>query len=131
MPYLLNFSHPLTPEQRAQVQHLLGAATLEVIEISTQFDHQRTFVEQTRALADSVGFTPKQWQTLPIVVNLPALNVIAACLLAELHGRMGYFPPILRLRPVEGALPPRFEVAEVINLQQVRERARQTRGSIQ
>ena len=30
----------------------------------------------------------------------PALNFITAVLLAELHGRMGYFPAIVRLRPV-------------------------------
>jgi hypothetical protein len=47
--------------------------------------------------------------------------------LAELHGRMGYFPPILRLRPVEGAIPPRFEVAEIINLQALRDAARKER----
>ncbi|MCX7939732.1 MAG: CRISPR-associated protein Csx15 [Anaerolineae bacterium] len=126
--YLLNFSHPITPEQRAQLMRLLNIEALEVRDVSTQFDHQRSFVEQTRALADAVGLSPSEWQTLPIVVNLPALNTIAACLLAELHGRMGYFPPVLRLRPVEGALPPRFEVAEVINLQQVRDAARHTRS---
>jgi len=49
-------------------------------------------------------------------------------LLAELHGRMGYFPPIVRLRPVPNALPPRFEVAEIINLQAVREAARTRRN---
>jgi hypothetical protein len=55
------------------------------------------------------------------------LNVIAVTLLAELHGRMGYFPAMLRLRPVTGSTPPRFEVAEIINLQTVRDRARSRR----
>ncbi|MCS7301391.1 MAG: CRISPR-associated protein Csx15 [Fimbriimonadales bacterium] len=54
--------------------------------------------------------------------------MIAATLLAELHGRMGYFPPVLRLRPVEGAVPPRFEVAEILNLQQIRDTARSQRA---
>jgi len=40
---------------------------------------------------------------------------------------MGYFPTVLRLRPVEGAVPPRFEVVEILNLQQVRDQARRTR----
>jgi hypothetical protein len=40
---------------------------------------------------------------------------------------MGYFPPVLRLRPVEGALPPRFEAAETLNLQGVRDAARKKR----
>ena len=46
----------------------------------------------------------------------PALDFIAVALLAHLHGRMGYFPDCVRLRPVEGARPPRFEVAEIIEL---------------
>jgi hypothetical protein len=50
-------------------------------------------------------------------------------LLAELHGRMGYFPAIVRLRPMPESVPPRFEVAEVINLQAVREHARLSRQS--
>jgi hypothetical protein len=57
----------------------------------------------------------------------PALNFIAVTLLAELHGRMGYFPSCVRMRPVPGAVPPRYEVAEVLALQKVREEARMRR----
>lgn len=37
-----------------------------------------------------------------------ALNFIAAALVAELHGRMGYFPPVVRTRPVAGAVLRRY-----------------------
>jgi len=47
--------------------------------------------------------------------------------LAEGHSRIGYFPAIVRLRPLADSLPPRFEVAEIINLQAVRDLARQQR----
>ncbi len=40
---------------------------------------------------------------------------------------MGYFPACIRLRPVPESLPPRFEVAEILNLQAVRDAARQGR----
>jgi len=40
---------------------------------------------------------------------------------------MGYFPPVLRLKPVAGALPPRFKVAEILNLQAIRQDARARR----
>ncbi|MGH2522324.1 MAG: CRISPR-associated protein Csx15, partial [Anaerolineales bacterium] len=49
----------------------------------------------------------------------------------ELHGRMGYFPPLIRLRPVQEALPPRYEVAEILNLQAVRDGARLKRKADQ
>jgi hypothetical protein len=55
---------------------------------------------------------------------MPSLSIIAATLLAELHGRMGYFPTVVRMRPVAGSTPPRFEVAEIVNLQDVRDEAR-------
>ena len=125
---LLNFSHPLTPTQLGQVEALAGAGVERVIEAPTQFDVAASFVTQVVELVDGLGLSPVEWQTLPILVNPPALNVIAVTLLAELHGRMGYFPPIVRLRPVPNALPPRFEVAEIINLQAVREAARTRRN---
>jgi len=78
-------------------------------------------------MADRAGMAPAEWQTAPLLINPPALNSIAAALLAELHGRMGYFPPIVRLRPVAGSTPTRYEVAEVINLQEVRDQARRRR----
>jgi len=70
----------------------------------------------------------QNWQTDTILVNLPSLNTISAVLLAELHGRMGYFPAVIRLRAVDGAVPPQFEVAEIINLQSVRDAARVLRS---
>ncbi len=124
---LLNFSHPLTPHQQAQLQALTGEGELQVITIPTQFDPQQPFEPQLLELLHQVPLSAEQWQTEPILLVPPALNVITAMLLAELHGRMGYFPPIVRLRPVPEALPPRYEVAEVINLQALRDAARRRR----
>jgi len=124
---LLNFSHPLTVEHRAQLEALTGQPVAEVREIPTQLDLATSFGPQAAALADAAGLTPTQWQTEPLLLVLPALNYAAAALLAELHGRMGYFPPVVRLRPVAGALPPRYEVAEVLDLQTQRAEARQRR----
>jgi hypothetical protein len=121
---LLNFSHPLTADQRAQLEALTGQAIERVLDAPAQFDHAQPFLPQAVALVDSVGLAPDEWQSLPIVVNPPSLNLIAVTLLAELHGRMGYFPTVLRLRPVAGATPPRFEVGEIVNLQAVRDAAR-------
>jgi hypothetical protein len=124
---LLNFSHPLTPNHLAQIETLTGQPVQRVIDARTQFDHAQPFAVQVTRLVDGVGLTPEEWQTLPLLINPPALNLIAVTLLAELHGRMGYFPTALRLRPVEGSAPPRFEVAELVNLQEIRARARERR----
>ncbi len=121
---ILNFSHPLTEEQLAQIEALSGQKVERVIEVPTQLDHEKPFAPQVTELVEKVGLSSKEWQTLPILINPPSLNFIAVTLLAELHGRMGYFPTIVRLRPVPNSIPPRFEVAELINLQAVRDRAR-------
>jgi hypothetical protein len=124
---LLNFSHPLTTAHRAAVEQLAGRPVESVVEVKTHFDHTQPFAEQARALVDGIGLSPEEWQTAPLLVNPPSLSVIVCVLLAELHGRMGYFPPVLRLRPVSGSTPPIFEVAEIVNLQAVREAARTRR----
>lgn len=124
---LLNFGHPLTDQQLARVRELAGRDIERVIAIPTQFDHARSFEEQTRELLRTIPLTPEQWQTTPLIINPPSLAPIAAVLLAELHGRSGYFPTILRLRPIAGSTPPQFEVAELINLQLVRDTARARR----
>lgn len=124
---VINCFHPLTAEQLQQLEELLGSKVERVIEIDAHIDLQQPIAPQVAALAEQAGLTSKEWQTLPILVVPPSLNFSAVTLLAELHGRMGYFPPVLRLRPVAGSIPPRFEVAEIINLQEVREKARERR----
>lgn len=121
---VLNFSHPLTAKQVEQVSRLTGQAVERVVSAPAQFDHQQPFGPQLEALMAQAALSPEEWQTASLLVNPPSLNFITALALAELHGRMGYFPPIIRLRPAKDSLPPRYEVAEVLNLQAVRDGAR-------
>ncbi len=125
---LLNFSHPLTVQQMAQIEDLAGQKIDNLIERPSQFDQAQPFIDQVQALVAGIPFTPAAWQTEAILVNLPSLSTITALLLADLHGRMGYFPPVLCMRPVAASLPPRYEVAEILNLNEVRQRARLERG---
>lgn len=125
---LLNLSHPLTQAQREQIKTLTDTNITQEIHIPAQFDHQQNFDTQLANLMSKITLSADEWQSVPIMVNLPSLNFIAALLLAELHGRMGYFPPCIRLRPIKDALPPRFEVAEILNLNVIRENARKTRS---
>jgi hypothetical protein len=124
---LLNFSHPLTAAQADQIAVLTGQPIADLRDLPTQFDEQQPFAPQLAALMATIDLTPAQWQGEPILVVLPSLNFIAAALLAELHGRMGYFPPVVRTRPVAGSMPRRYEVAEILDLQALREQARRQR----
>jgi hypothetical protein len=124
---LLNYSHPLTPGQVACAEALTGQPIERVINLAMQFDNNASFLPQLEALMAALPLTAEELQTNPILVNPPSLNFITALLLAALHGRMGYFPPILRLRLVADSLPPRYEVIEVLNLQALRDTARKAR----
>jgi len=124
---ILNFSHPLTENQLARAAELAAQPVDAVFNIPVQIATTLPFAPQVEELVNHIPLTPRQLQTEPILVVLPALNFIAALLLADLHGRMGYFPAVLRLRPVPGSTPPAFEAAEILNLQQIRENARTTR----
>lgn len=124
---LLNFSHPITPAQASQVEALIGAPITRMVEVMPHFDEQQPFAPQVTALLVQIDLTPAQWQSEPLLVVLPSLNFIAAALLAELHGRMGYFPSVVRIRPVASSLVRQFEVAEILNLQAIRDMARYTR----
>ena len=124
---LLNFSHPLSLEQQTQLEAMVGCPIVLSVVRMLHLDEQQPFEPQVAALVDGVELSAEQWQTEPILVVLPALNFVAAALLANLHGRMGYFPSVVRTRAVEGAALRRFEIAEVLDLQAARAAARRSR----
>lgn len=125
---ILNFAHPLNDAQLEQVRDMTGEPVDDVIDVPSQIDIAQPLAPQIVEKVSGLPLDAAAWQHEALLVNPPALNFSAAVLLAELHGRMGYFPPCLRLRPVPEALVPRFEVAEVLNLQQLREAARLRRS---
>jgi hypothetical protein len=126
--HILNFAHPLTPKQLDQIAALVGSPPEQVREIKVQFDLEQSFIDQTRRLVDEIGISAQDWQSGGFLLVLPSLNYIAALLLAELHGRMGHFPAIVRLKTVANALVTEYEVAEIVNLETVRQEARTRRA---
>lgn len=124
---ILNFAHPLTPQQIDQVATLAGQRPQAVRDVKVHFAVDQPFVEQVRVIVDDLDISSSEWQSQPWLIVLPSLNYIAGILLAELHGRLGHFPAVLRLRAVPNALVTEYEVAEIINLEAVRQRARSNR----
>jgi hypothetical protein len=121
---VVNFTHPLTRAQYVQVEQLTGQTVQEVRQVLCQFDNAQPFAEQVSERIDAAGLSAEVWQKEPILINPPAFAPAAAVLIAELHGRMGYFPALMRLRPLPETVPTQFEVAEIISLQAVRDYAR-------
>ena len=124
---VVNFSHPLNEEQQRRIEALTGQTIDAVYDIPCQLDQGKAFAPQIASLLDAVPAKAEDWQTNSVLVNLPGLHNAAALVVAELHGRMGHFPACVRIRPVAGSVPTKFEVAEILNLEAVRQEARTRR----
>lgn len=124
---IINFSHPLTQSQIVEIELSTKMQAESVRDVRVQFDLLLDFIPQVRTMVDDLAIAPDQWQVEAWLIVPPSFNFITAILLAELHGRMGRFPSIVRLRPVVDALVSTFEVAEIINLDSVRNAARTRR----
>ncbi len=120
---ILNFTHPLTDEHKAQIESLASLIIDDIHTIPVQIDQNEPLEDQIRAIVDAVPLTSEQWQTRSLLINPPGYAPAAFVLLAELHGRMGHFPTLIRMRPKSGPVTS-FEVAELLNLQTIRETAR-------
>lgn len=124
---IVNFSHPLTAEQRERIEELAGQPVERVIDVPVHFDEDTPFADQVPALVAAAGLTPEEWQTLPVLINPPSYAPIVATLLAYLHGLLGYFPPVVRIRPERRGAVTVFAVAEILALQDLRDQARVAR----
>ena len=124
---IINFTHPLTPEQHTKIEALAHTPIDEVRTIQVQINQAEPLEPQITTIVDSVGLSSEEWQTRPFLINPPGYAPAAFVLLAELHGRIGHFPSLIRLRPLPGSTPTTYEVAELINLQAIREEARRRR----
>ena len=123
---ILNFTHPLTDEQKAQIEALAGMPIDEVRTIPVQIDQDKALISQISAIIDAAELSSQEWQTRALLINPPGYAPAAFVLLAELHGRIGHFPSLIRLRPKSGPFTA-YEVAELLNLQAVREASRTRR----
>lgn len=124
---LLNFGHRLSDEQRREIEGKAGGGLERVVEVKVDLNLVGDLAAQIRELVHGIDLTAAEWANGRLLVNPPGFAPAAAVLVAELHGRTGYFPEIVWLRPVEGEAEWRYEVAEVVDLRKVREGARKAR----
>jgi len=73
---------------------MTGQNVDQVLDEKADFDDTRPYADQVCDLLDQVPLSAEEWQSLSVVVNLPSYAVIAAGVLAELHGRIGHFPTV-------------------------------------
>ena len=93
---ILNFTHPLTDDQRAQIEAFASTNLDDIYSIPVQVDQEELLEPQVTAIVDTVPLTSEEWQTRPLLINPPGYAPAAFVLLAELHGRIGNFPSLIR-----------------------------------
>ena len=123
---VLNFAHPLTAEQQAQIEALAGTGIEDIVTISTLINEKEALEPQIARLIDAVDQSFNDWYKRDILVNPPGYAPAAFLLLAEIHGRIGHFPTLIRIRPKHGPVTS-YEVVELLNLQSIREEAQKRR----
>jgi hypothetical protein len=126
---VLNFSaHPIMPDQRQAIQNKMNWPTLEVIDVGLgNVPEDKDFVAETLNYVEKIDLLSGEWQIYPLVVVSAGYAPAWSVLLAELHGRLGYFPDLVRLRPTTAQAEEKFEVAEIVSLREIRNQARAKR----
>ncbi len=120
---VLNFAHPLTEQQQTQIEELAGTGIENIITIPTLIDEEEPLEPQITRLIDAVDQSIIDWHKRHILINPPGYAPAAFLLLAEIHGRIGHFPTLIRMRPKHASVTT-YEVIELLNLQTIRDAAR-------
>jgi transcriptional regulator with XRE-family HTH domain len=126
---VLNFTHPLSEQQREQIEELAGTPIDEVLTIPMQIDETEPLSPQITRLVDAIGLSFEDWDKRHILINPPGYAPAAFLLLAEIHGRMGHFPTFVRFRPKHGSVTS-YEALEILNLQTIRDAARMSNTAV-
>jgi len=124
--YIINFSHPIAEDALHAIKAHVGSE-ITVLPVDVHVDRSISVSEHAVRIVAAVPLTAEQWQTESLAIIPPGLSVLACTVLTEIHGRAGYFVPLVVMRPVAQSVPPRFEFHQIIDLFSQREHARQHR----
>jgi len=125
---LLNFSgHPVLPGQEKKIRHLMAWPKLEIIDVPMgSVKEDENFLKIAIRKVDDLDLLPDEWQRFSLVVLPAGYSPLWSALLAEIHGRLGHFPDVVRLRPAKEERE-KYEVAEILDLRDIRHQARAKR----
>ena len=112
---VLSFSQRLNATQFSQIEAIYGGSVTVQISFPVRFMEGNQYHEQIRAFQERLKLSPEEVQTEKFVVNLPSQNIDAVLVMLALKDLLGYFPPVIRIRPAQFTVPLRNDVVEVID----------------
>jgi hypothetical protein len=89
---VLNFAHPLTAQQQAQIEELSNTTIEDIITISTLINEEEPLEPQIASIIEAIYQSTHDWYKRDILINPPGYASAAILLLTEIHGRIGHFP---------------------------------------
>ncbi len=120
----ISFSdHIKEANHRAEIEALVsigGGRIDEFVQTERTFNMDQPLVPQVVDWLAAVEFERLCALKKPFLIFPPSLNYVSAVLLALMHGATGDWPSILRIRPVDSGGVRSYAIAEIINLNQVR-----------
>jgi len=98
---VLNFSgHPVLSDQLKTIEKLLQWPSSEVMDVQLgTIAEDRNFIANIVKAIEKIDLSPVQWQASSIVAIPAGYSAIWSVVLAEIHGRLGYFPDVVHVRP--------------------------------
>lgn len=122
---ILNLASQLSSDDVSAVAALSGRKPRRVVNVVPNFVESEPLGPQVRELLDGLGFSSADWEKQSIILNLPPDPAASALIVAEIAGRRGRTPSVIRWRTAPGGQG--REPAEVISLHEIRKEARHQR----
>jgi hypothetical protein len=111
---IINFSHPLTPEQVSEIESVESIKIEDIINVPVQFDIESDFSSQFISLMKNIEHLESDFFNL-VYINPPSLGIIAFMLGVEIK-KYFYNTKILRWKQDRTGIFPVWKLAEVIEI---------------
>jgi len=113
---VINMKHGMNDAQRRNLARLLAIPVQDIDErvLVPTFDLVGELVPQVLALVDGLITTETLLEEIALIA--PSVAEAALIVAVYVHGKLGYWPPILRMAQTQGLPTPRWDVVEVVRL---------------
>jgi hypothetical protein len=115
----LSFSQRLNATQFSQIEAICGEKVTVQICFPAKFIEGTPYPEQIRAFQERLKLTPEEIRGEKFIVCLPAQSIDSVIVMISLRDLLGYFPPVVRVRPSQFTIPMRSDVVDIVDPEKI------------